>query len=198
MTRWLATFCVAILATGSLAAQNLLLNPSFDSDVTDWSAPYIDRMDWIASDGNPAGSGPGCMEIAYTNNSGGSNGAMQYFDVVGGTTYQLSGWAKVPAGSVAWGADMWVDYYDASDVYLESSDTLFMMTQDGPWEQVSEFTTAPAAAVRARLRPSVLTASSGTDESIARWDDLFFGTSSAIFVDDFESGGTSRWTAAVP
>ena len=51
--------------------------------------------------------------------------------------------------------------------------------------------TAPAGAAWARVRISVATAASGTDASVARWDDLSFVQ--ALFIDGFESGDTSYW-----
>ncbi|MDX2438466.1 MAG: hypothetical protein QNL88_15645 [Acidobacteriota bacterium] len=72
-------------------------------------------------------------------------------------------------------------------------------TVDGPWTPGSWLVESPANAVEAWVRPSFCTSSSGTGESIARWDDLYFGPLVAeIFVDGFENGDTSAWSSTTP
>jgi hypothetical protein len=184
------------LATPSFA-QNLVANPDFDIDVSEWSNPYIDRIDWIPDDGNPAGSGPGCMEIADTQNNGGCTGAIQMdIAVAPHTTYVISGTARLPAGSVAAYASIWVDWLDAGGSFIDLT-RIFDVTRtvDGPWTAGSWRVTSPAGAATAWVRPGLCMPSGGTGESSARWDDLFLAPlGPEIFSDGFESGSTSRWT----
>lgn len=196
--RLLFAVALAIAGTAPIAGENLLVNPSFDADVSGWENPFIDRIDWIAGDGNPAGSGGGCMEIADNFNNGGSTGAIQEVAVTPTTDFELSGWVRIPAGSVAVQGQLWVQWYDASDNYLGNSQVLRMPDLSGAWNRVVAIVTSPAEAVTARVRPSFATPSGGTEESITRWDDLFFGESALFFFDGFESGDTSTWSGAVP
>jgi hypothetical protein len=186
-----------LLATPAFA-QNLITNPSFDSDTTGWWNSYLDLLNWISDDGNPAGSGPGCLEIGDALNNNGCTGAIQDNIVVTpNTTYVLSGVARLPSGSLAESASIWVEWYDAGGGFLSDSSIHYVTwTVDGPWTPSSQQVVSPANAVEAWVRPSFCMPGSGTEESIARWDDLFFGPQGAeIFVDGFESGDTARWSS---
>lgn len=171
---------LGIAAAGPIWGQNLLVNPTLDSDVTGWENPYIDRVDWISDDGNPSGSGDGCMEIAFNLNNGGSNGAIQEVAVTPETGYYLSGWTRIPAGSVALAAQLWVEWYDGSDAFLGNTQFLGMRDLSGAWNRIGAVVTSPADAVKALVRPSFQMSTSGTEESIARWDHLYFGDPSGI------------------
>lgn len=183
------------IATPSFS-QNLVANPDFDSDVSGWWNPYIDRIVWISDDGDAGGSGSGCMEIADTQNNGGCTGAIQYdVAVAPGTTYVLSGAARLPAGSIAESASIWVDWHDVGGSFIGATPIYDVATTvDGPWSTGSWRVTSPAEASTAWVRPSFCMPSGGAEESIARWDDIFFGPLGAeIFSDGFESGNTSSW-----
>jgi len=186
---------LAIAAACPIWGQNLLVNPALDSDVTGWENPFTDRVDWISNDGNPSGSGDGCMEIADSLNNGGSNGAIQQVPVTPETGYYLSGWTRIPAGSVAVAAQLWVQWYDATDAFLGFSEFLDIRDLSGAWNRVAAVVTSPAGAVKAEVRPGFLMPSSGTEESIARWDHLYFGDPSGIaeILIDFDEapGGAS-------
>ena len=183
MSRHAQLFVVTALAIAVAApiwGQNLLVNPTLDSDVTGWENPYLDRVDWISDDGNPSGSGDGCLEIADNDNNGASTGAIQEVAVTPETGYYLSGWTRIPAGSVAVGAQIWVQWYDASGAFLGSSDFFSMRDLSGAWNRLAAVVTSPVDAVKALVRPSFQMPSMGTEESIARWDHLYFGDPSGI------------------
>ncbi|MDX2438467.1 MAG: hypothetical protein QNL88_15650 [Acidobacteriota bacterium] len=103
-----STIMVALFVTPSFS-QNLITNPNFDADATGWWNPGLDRFNWISDDGNAAGSGPGCLEIGKILNNGACTGAIQdSIAVTPNTTYVLSGVARLPAGSAAVSASIWV------------------------------------------------------------------------------------------
>lgn len=175
-----ALTALAIAVAAPIWGQNLLVNPTLDTDVSGWENPYINRVDWISDDGNPSGSGDGCMEIADNLNNGGSTGAIQEVAVTPETGYYLSGWTRIPSGSVAEGAQLYVKWYDATDTSLGNSQILWMWDLSGAWNRVAAAVTSPAGAVKAQVRPNFLMPSVGTEESIARWDHLYFGDPSGI------------------
>ena len=191
---------VGLLVSPSLA-QNLITNPDFDSDTAGWWNPGLDRLVWISDDGYGAGSGPGCVEIAGTLNNGACTGIIQdNITVTPNTTYLLSGAARLPAGSVAVGATIWVQWYDASGLYISSTTFTDVTTTVGdPWATGSWLVGSPSNAVEAWVRPSFCMPSGGSEESVARWDDLFFGLQNPkIFTDGFESSDTTAWSLTVP
>lgn len=192
---------MAGLFTTPSRAQNLITNPNFDSDIVGWWNPSLDRLVWISDDGYAAGSGSGCLEFADTLNNGACTGAIQdNIAVTPNTTYLLSGTARLPTGSIADSASIWVQWYDGSGSYISS--TTFndvTTTVGGPWTTSSWLVESPPNAVEAWVRPSFCMPVGGPEESIARWDDLFFGLpGTEIFTDGFESSDTAAWSQTVP
>lgn len=191
---------VGLFTTPSLA-QNLITNPNFDSDIAGWWNSSLDRLVWISDDGYAAGSGPGCLEFAETLNNGACTGAIQDNIVVTpNTTYLLSGAARLPAGSIAEHASIWVQWYDGGGSYISRTSINDLTSTVGdPWTTGSWLVVSPPNAVEAWVRPSFCMPSGGTEESVARWDDLYFGLQGPeIFTDDFESANTDAWSLTVP
>ena len=94
--------CVLLLAATSSAAQNLLPNPDFDSDISGWSGPICSdalATSWSADDasGNPASGSWRVRNTAPTDN-GAYSVCYHCLNVSGPATYHLSGKARVPGG----------------------------------------------------------------------------------------------------
>lgn len=187
-------FLAVSVATPTVA--NDLVNPDFATDLTGWDNPFFhdatDRSVWLGSDGGPL-SGPGCLEEGTTFNNGGSDGLFQYVPVTVGETYLLSGWSRVPSTVPGNGATLWVDWMDGSDNVVGSGGVTWNFDAGGGWHYHYAAVTAPTGAVNARVRPSIQMVVGGTDESVARWDDLDFGP--GLFRDGFETGDLSIWSA---
>jgi hypothetical protein len=102
--RSLAPFVmIALLLGSSSQAQNLLLNPHFDSDTAGWTAD----VGWIngsfdAEDANEP-SPSGSILVENTRASGGGNGVFQCVGVTAGTTYDFSIWTRIPTGQAMTG-----------------------------------------------------------------------------------------------
>ncbi len=181
------------------AVANDLVNPDFASDLSGWENPFFgppdNRADWIGTDGGPE-SGPGCLEEGSTFNNGGSSGLYQVVAVTAGQSYVLSGWSRVPSTVPGNGAFLSVDWVDASENVVGTGASSWNFDAGGGWHYHFGIATAPAGAVAGRIRPSIQMVSAGTDESVARWDDLDFGP--GLFRDGFEAGSTDFWSATTP
>lgn len=155
-------------------------------------------MDWIADDGV---AGQGCMELGDAFNNGGTVGAYQEVPVAGDTAYQLRAWGRVPAGSAAQNVVVYATWYDAGGFRIADSQTFFGSTPwTGDWLELGGEVTSYANAVTAEVKVAVALAPSGADESVVRFDDVYFGLpggSSDLFADGFESGETTAWSATV-
>jgi len=201
----LVVLCAAIPGQ----AQNLITNGDFDTDVAGWTA-NVDRFDWISDDG-ASPSGNGCAEQADSINNGStglSNWATQ-IPVTADTQYTLSASVKKPAGSLATSASFHILFLDTNGTYLGEtlSQNYTGDLSDNAWHSdfSFQFTTSTNAGYTIGfvwISVGVGTASSGSDESILRWDNvkLIAGTPAPtpIFSDDFESGGTTQWDDAFP
>ncbi len=197
-----------ILTVAPVSAQNLITNGAFDTDVSGWTA-NIDRFDWISADGAPP-SGNGCVEQADSFNNGGvglSDWATQ-IPVTADTLYTLSASIKKPAGSLATSAWLSCLFLDTNGDYLGESisDAYQGDLSDNAWHgdfSIQITTTGLGYTVGALwVSVGVGTPSSGTGESVLRWDNVSLvqgtGTTAPIFSDDFESGGVTNWDETVP
>ncbi len=171
-----------LLASGIAAGQNLLTNPTFDSDVAGWQS-YV-QIAWVSDDGNPHGSGPGCIEITDSSAGGGWSCAFQIVPVTAGATYRLAGACSVPAGANgAFGAAVAVLWFDAAGTFLPGWARLADYDLDPAWAEMAINVTAPTGAVTAWVRADVGAGHDPTHPAVARCDDLYFGSSD---VEDLE------------
>jgi len=193
---WL--FAAALFAGAPVQGQNLLTTPQFDAagDVDAWyDVLSVDRITWISDDGNPAGSGPGAMEIGDYD-LGVGYGAIQLVPVTPGTTYFLSGFARLPSGSAARWAYLLVWWQNGADGLLDYESV--GSTSSSTWTYLSGPVTSPAQAASVWVWAGVQLATGGSEESVARFDDLYFGIGEPVFLDGFEGGTTAAWSAVEP
>jgi hypothetical protein len=97
--RSFAPFSLVLLLAGSAApAQNLLVNPDFDSDISGWTADvaWINPTHDLEDMDEPSPSGSVLVENSRS--TGGGNGLFQCVEVSGGTVYDFSIWTRIPTG----------------------------------------------------------------------------------------------------
>lgn len=95
---------IVIVLIGSstpAVAQNLLVNGTFDTDVSPWETPddvvtVIHRTD--TGNDLAGGSGPGSVEVQFRQWNGAHSGPYQEIEVVEGTIYEFSGVYFSPSG----------------------------------------------------------------------------------------------------
>jgi hypothetical protein len=179
------------------SAANRLVNPDFATHLTGWGNPFfvppLQRADWQGADGGPI-SGPGCLELGSMFNNGSLQGYHQDVPVAAGEEYALSGWSRLPASPHFTGAALYVAWLDAGNNVIGYSEISYSFEVGGGWFHHRITGIAPAGAVVARVSPFVATdVSTGSGESVVRWDDIFFAPH--VFSDGFESGDFSGWSA---
>lgn len=179
---------LTVFAALSLSAQNLLVNPSFESDLAPWAAGT--NSAYTAPEVVSGGAQDGDKSVAY-NNPSATTGFYQNVPVTAGQTYTISFWYK--ASGDGEDARLWSVYKDAAGtaVYTtETSDTDAFRTNNGylPTANAWTFHTAsmPAAATAASLDVA-FRAYSGSTVSI---DNVmaYTGTMSVGDVNNFANG----------
>jgi hypothetical protein len=184
---------MVVLHTGSpspAAAQNLLVNGTFDADAAGWATPNEFVTFFHRSDtGNDlvGGSGPGCMEVQFRMWNGTSSGAQQEIDVVEGTTYEFSGVYFSPSGdNVIQGVRVYARWLDETGQAVSFDQiTDFPPLVEDRWTPLSGTVTVPEGIHAAHIQVAVQnpTAAAETRPGIAYFDDLWFapvGLSSAV------------------
>ena len=153
-----ALFLVLAAVGGTAAAQNLLVNPNFDSNVAGWSFTTPGTFTWDSS--LDAGSNPLSGSGRLDNTSPATNGtsfAAQCVAVTGGSTYDFLAKIRIPSGQSQTGhANVVVNFYDGascggSNVGGTASPIVLSTTTD-TWvqSQVLAFA-APGTAVSAQV-----------------------------------------------
>jgi hypothetical protein len=162
-----------VLAAVPVAAQNLLANHDFATDLAGWDLPT--PASWVGDDGDPSGSGSGCAEVASERTNGGGWTIAQSVPVTEGASYSIAGWAFVPAAddNVAEGAEYTIDWH--SDTAYLSSSFFGLEPIRGEWIYVSDRAVAPPRATYARVGFGVRVPVLDGGEGRARWDDVYFG-----------------------
>jgi hypothetical protein len=144
-----------LLVSSATPAQNLLVNPDFDSDISGWSA----NVAWIvgAHDAEDVDepSSSGSVLVENSRSSGGGNGLFQCVLVSGDTLYDTSIWIRIPLGQAMtgdaslrlfWFANPTCDFAD----YL--TDHFFpIFTPSAAWTEIQESVDAPFGAQSVRF-----------------------------------------------
>ena len=194
----------------SVLADNLLLNPNFDRDMSFW-APIPAATPEVAyatedSDGSFA-SGSAHLEKGSSEDL---FAVYQCVDLIAGTTpFQLRGKARVTsdlAGDPV--ADGAVYFYDVPNcgsgvvpapAPVDSATTAQTgaTAAPGTWVTLATSGTQPGAAISALVVFSVRNTSATA--LVGQFDDLQFGANtSQIFTSGFETGTTSEWSSTFP
>jgi len=181
-----------LVAAASLAApagaQNLIVNGTFDHDVSGWTSANTDFLEirFRSDAGNTlsGGSGPGSMEARNSDWSGGGYAAWQQVQVTGGKTYTLTGTAFVPGTPENDGVtvDYVVRWYDSDKRVLDWTYAGLWPVERGKWLSVTKAFTAPVEAVTARVEATVSTVNdpNRTQPAVAYFDDISFAEEGAV------------------
>jgi len=172
------------------AAQNLLLNGTFDADVAPWvtSNEFV-TFSYRSDTGNDlvGGSGPGSLEVQFRLWNGGASGPIQEIDVVEGTIYEFSGAYFSPSGdNVSQGVRVYADWLDETGQTVSFDQiTDFPPLVEDQWTPISGTVTVPEGIQKANIQVAVQNPTSTTETrpGIAYFDDLWFapvGLASAV------------------
>jgi len=202
------TIAVSIVLTfaSPLVAQNLLVNPGFDNPdlLTGWTcSTTYGQAQWIPDDrlGAP------------------TSGAMEHFVTGGSNNLTVSCLQCVPVEELyAYAFSTWYYWPDDPDVTQDGSTRLVLIYYSNPdctsstgvssvevghhpsldtWYQlISAEITAPAGTTSALVTVTTWQ-DLGGDWVRTRLDDLDFSTTT-LFRDGFESGGSGAWTTTFP
>jgi hypothetical protein len=177
---------LVLVTAGTAAAQNLLVNPNFDSDVSGWSFTTPGTFTWdstLDADSNPS-SGSGRLENGSTV-AFGTSFAAQCVAVTGGSNYDLMVQIRIPSGQTDSGYAMInVNFYNAascggSNVGGASSPQVLSTTTD-TWvlSQVLN-QAAPGTAVSAQV--SLWTnKTEATGSLVVNFDNAAFGLTGTL------------------
>ena len=160
-------------------AQNLLVNPSFDSDGSGWTeGGWVDAV-FRDDVGSPfaGGSGPGALELFFFYRGGGSNGVYQEVPVTGGATYSAAVSVFMPSpDNPALGAPMVIGWYAAPHHYLYSDYLEPEPLVRDQWMRISSHVVAPESATHAWVVAAITNPNDATEtrSSITFIDDAYF------------------------
>jgi hypothetical protein len=176
MRRWSVLWLIGAALALPASAQNLLTNTAFTTGMTGWSSG---NTTWVASDGNPTGSGPGSIEVVAPLFNSGGYFSYQKVAVTVGKEYTISGWTLVPdaTDNQLQGAELCIAWLK-NEVVLNYSWFPTIGTR-GRWISSSQKATAPAGATHAQAMFGVRAPASGVGSPRARWDDVYFGAAPA-------------------
>ncbi|NOZ93504.1 MAG: hypothetical protein GXP47_02040 [Acidobacteria bacterium] len=176
---------VLVLAAVPAVAQNLVVNGTFDHDISGWTTqdPSV-KMLYRSDLGNTlaGGSGPGAMEVQHLAWNGGGSGPLQLIPVTAGNTYTVSGAVFVPDST-----DNLIDYalitltwYDEANFVLDRQEVA-ATSERGVWNAGSDDLVAPPGTAKAEVRAVVFTrnAENETRPSVAYFDDIAFAEAGA-------------------
>ena len=174
-----AALLVAVTSSITGVAQNLIENPTFDSDGAGWTeGGWVDAV-FRDDVGSPfaGGSGPGALEIFFYYRGGGSNGVYQEVPVTGGETYSAALSVYMPSpDNPALQAPLGIGWYTATHGYI-SSDYLYpdRLVRD-QWMRISSHVVAPANAAFASFVAAITNPNDPTEtrSSITFVDDAYF------------------------
>lgn len=184
----------ALVATGA-SAQNMLVNPDFDTDVTTgWSGIGVwDPMDAFGS--------PTSGSVTWIN-TWASGGAIYHTQCVelgqDFEAYDLGGYAFIPSGQPGAGyTHIHVAFYSDSGCVTQISG---WATPDfsglDNWQSLARTDWAPNGVVSARIGLFNQKTSAGDFQTFH--DLIYFGRSAEmLFADGFQSGDTFQWGSAV-
>jgi len=206
MTRLAIAFSIVLMITSPVVAQNLLVNPGFDNPdlLTGWACSTIHgQANWVAADrlGVP------------------TSGSMEHFVTGGSNNLTVSCLQCVPVEELyAYAFSTWYYWPDDPDVVQDGTTRLSLVFYDNgdctsstgvasvkvghhpsldTWYQlVSAEITAPVGTTSALV--TVTTWQDLGGDWVRAWlDDLDFSTTT-LFRDGFESGGTGAWSITSP
>ena len=95
---FLLILLVPLLVGSATQAQNLLVNPDFDSDASGWTADVAWIVGSFDAEDMDEPSPSGSVLVENSRAFGGGSGLFQCVAVSGGTLYDFSIWTRIPLG----------------------------------------------------------------------------------------------------
>lgn len=200
MNRSFHVFVLALVAmTSPVFGQNMLGNPTFDTDLSVWENAYSYTAFWDSTDFNgSAASGSGWLVNDFTN---GSLGILrQEFLVSAGAQFEFEAQVYPPSGQTGTGyGQVRLQFYP--DAYtggclgnvIEFAYSTNSVVPDS-WNHVSGSATAPAGTQCVTLYLGVKKWETGSTEEFGAYFDMVeLQQVGLIFSDGFEDGSTSAW-----
>ncbi|MCP4548504.1 MAG: hypothetical protein GY835_18770 [bacterium] len=186
-------FLVSFAAIVS-AQRNLLANPRFDSDLSEWS-PLAGAAQWDPLDSDGSQFSGSAFIVGEGVGTSRTQVLVQCIPVNEGWWYELSSDVYIMQGQTDSGLGLvhlnWYSDTLCTD-FVDVSQTTFATTVE-EWVQVSGSAQVPPGAIAGRFALAV-EKSAEADSFSANFDDAFFGPLT-IFADDFESGNAEAWSA---
>ncbi len=194
----ISALIMATVAAANVSAGNLVQNPGFDGDITDWFLHSDPNMEVEYSTEDASGN-PASGSASVTNHhpeAATVKGLSQCISVVEGFEYRIGAEIMVPSGQgIAGFGGVTVYWY--GDPGCSSYITGLLVNSDvtGAWTSVVDYRTAPSGAQSARVYVTVHKADVGGSLN-ALADDV--GFEPVLFHSGFESGDFSGWSATIP
>jgi len=201
MKQMLVLCALALLLPMPLMAQNVLVNPGFDSDILSWDNPYNEPAIW---DGRDASDSAASGSALLTNDlgNGGSTGILsQCFDVSEGAAINFSAKVYQPSGQTGEGfGHLRIRFYSeaACQTYLSSGNSSSDDSSFDTWIAVSGSDTAVASSGSVRLYLAIIGTVSNEDFAVHFDDVVMTIEADLLFADDFEDGTTDAWSPVEP
>ena len=201
MKQMLVLSVLTLLIPMPLMAQNVLLNPGFDTDILNWDNIYSGMAVWDSRDANDSALS-GSAVVTNELGNGGSNGILsQCFDVSEGAVINYSAKVYQPSGQTGEGyGHLRIRFYSepACQSYLSSGNTSSNDPTFDTWIAVSGSDTAIASSASVRVYLAVVGTISNENFSVHFDDVVMTIVNDLLFADDFEDGTTDAWTSVVP
>jgi hypothetical protein len=183
------------------ALAQLVANPTFDTDESGWSASFgTALLDWSALDASGNAASGSALVTNFADTAGDGSGASQCVGGIGPqATYWVAALARFPGAQTETGhASLLTQFFSGtnctSQLDFATSSQLSSTTQE-TWSPVSMLFTTPALTQSLRLRVTVYKVEP-TGTLAAHFDDVELFP--AVFVDGFEIGDSSAWSATEP
>lgn len=186
---------LAVLLPTGAAAQNLVVNPDFDADLSGWTGNGVwSSLDLVGS--------PSSGSAAWNNLNAGTSGGLyitQCIEISGVFEgYYFGSWAYIPSGQAGTGvAGLSLTFYSDAGCtdYLEGYGGSQTADLDA-WRHLSLEGWVPTGAGSATI--GMLNQKYGVGDFQTHHDSIHFGRHTImIFGDGFESADVSDWTSAI-
>ncbi len=187
-----------VFAAGALSGLHLQ-NPTFDTDVSGWTAAHAAELSWDSLDADASADSGSALVTNSSPIAVDSTGVSQCVgSILGGNDYELSAVIRIPSNQTATGLAhlvvLWFEEPDCSTLLdLETSSSLTSATTD-TWSPIHAVLVSPAETQSASVRLDVLKVE---DSSTLRAHFDTIVLAEGIFRSAFESGDTSAWSMAV-
>jgi hypothetical protein len=188
-----------VLAPAAASAQDLLSNRHFESDLTGWTG-----VGWWSSE--DCFSDPKTGSVTYINQTAGTAAwyiARQCVELpAADEVYLMSGYLAAPTSQTGDGwAKIGLVWYSVAACgaagFIDGSDAPHVYPTTDAWQTTRQYAVPPPGAVSVYFAiTNQKTSEQGTFQIYA--DEVSLIVLSKIFVDGFESGDTTAWSATVP